>query len=188
MVIPFAPSAGWYACYFRAVALGLTADEAAARACVETEVMGKAFARSVITGPQGPERLSVPVDGGAGVLKRLGGALGASLPSPLLSDHGKWRREHLGAWNAAYGRTPYFQHLFPELESVYAASGRESLDGFNRRLHAIALRWLGSTACAVENRERLRGVIREYETKVNSSVSIFDALFRLGRNTIFALL
>lgn len=188
MVIPFAPPAGWYACYFRAVASGMAADEAAARACAVAGVSGKAFARSVITGPQGPERLSVPVEGGAGVLKRLGDARSASLPSPLLSDHGKWRREHLGAWNAAYGRTPYFPHLFPELESVYEASEGESLDGFNRRLHAIVLRWLDSTACAVEHCERLRGVIREYETKVNSSVSIFDALFRLGRNTIFALL
>ena len=188
MVIPFAPSAEWYASYLRAVASGLSADDAAVRACIAAGVVGKAFSRTLITGPQGPVRLTVPVDGGAGVLKRMGGGDGMLLPSPLLSDHGKWRREHLGAWNAAYGRTPYFPHLFPELESVYNSSEGESLAGFSLRLHRVAMRWRGSPFIDDENRVRLRGVMMEYETKVNSSVSIFDALFRLGRNTLFALL
>ena len=86
MVIPFAPSAEWYASYLRAVASGLSADDAAVRACIAAGVVGKAFSRTLITGPQGPVRLTVPVDGGAGVLKRMGGGDGMLLPSPLLSS------------------------------------------------------------------------------------------------------
>ncbi len=42
-MIPFAPSAEWYASYLRAVASGLSADDAAVRACTAAGVAGKAF-------------------------------------------------------------------------------------------------------------------------------------------------
>lgn len=56
--------------------------------------------------------LTVPVAGGSSAAKRL-------KPSQLeISDHGDWTRIHLGAIEAAYGREPYFQHLFPEIASA----------------------------------------------------------------------
>lgn len=164
MKTPFAPSARWIV------------ERSGAR--------GKDFARTRIEGGM----LGVPVEGGAQVLKRYGA-------EPLLSEHGKWRREHLGAWQAAYGRTPYFIHLMPEIEAVYRESELETLtlEEFNERLLRVAERWLqwdekvivpGAPSGHTEPdfkaiAERLRG-------KIRWDHSIFEALFRFGKETRLA--
>ena len=148
-------------------------------------------ARTLIAGPDGrPDMLSVPVDGGRSVLKRRD----ADLHRIAISEHGRWRQEHLGAWNAAYGKTPFFIHLFPQVEEVYATASRSSLGEFNNALLSAALTFLDYQECSGliedaerENPSRLAEIRRELATKVNTELSIFDALFRLGKNTVFLL-
>ena len=89
-------------------------------------------------------RLTVPVDGGAGVLKRMVGGDGDCSPPLFFLTTAKWRREHLGAWDTAYGRTPIFPASLPGTGSVYNSSEGGSLAGFSLRLHRIVMRWLGS--------------------------------------------
>ena len=158
MVTPFGVPARWLASYLQGAA---------------PDIEGKQRARCLIKGGM----LTVPVAGGASVLKRRGA-------DPLLSDHGKWRREHLGAWQAAYGRTPYFEHLMPEIADVYAASVGMRLEEFNGRLLGIALRWLDEGSGA--DIERLQGVREEICAKIQPELSVFDALFRLGKAAVFA--
>ncbi len=56
--------------------------------------------------------LTVPVVGGSSAVKRL-------KPEQLeISGHGDWPRIHLGAIEAAYGREPYFLHLFPDIATI----------------------------------------------------------------------
>lgn len=147
----------------------------ALRGQLELRYIGKETARCLIaTG-----RLTIPVEGGASVLKRKDA-------DPVLSEHGKWRREHLGAWSAAYGRTPFYAHLMPQIEKIYLNSESLTLDHFNRRLLEVACRWLDSRAleasgCTIE------AVRKEIRTKVDPQLSIFDAIFRLGKETVFAL-
>ena len=148
---------------------------------------GKGFARTVI---EGDRILSIPVVGGSGILKRSD----INLDKIMISDHGRWRQEHLGAINATYGKTPYFPYIFPELEKIYREKSNGSLGEFNRELFEFVYRFLDvdSIRKAIDemnlrNPRRLGQLKRELETKVNLNYSIFDALFRLGKNTAFVI-
>lgn len=164
MKTPFAPSARWVV--------------------ERSGVRGKDFARTRIEGGM----LGVPVEGGAQVLKRYGA-------EPMLSEHGKWRREHLGAWQAAYGRTPYFIHLMPEIEAVYRESELEALtlEEFNERLLRVAERWLqwdetleAAAMPAEASKPDFKAVAEAMREKIRWDHSIFEALFRFGKETRLA--
>lgn len=194
MVTPLTVTPVWLRHYADALGAGLDPRRARAEATRLTRVAGKEFARCAIS----TGTLTVPVCGGAGVLKRRGA-------DPVLSEHGKWRREHLGAWNAAYGRTPFYIHLMPQIEAVYARSEGMTLEEFNTALLEVALTWLdpsilthpaatpeaslaGSASEASGIPEaRLAAVRAEARAQVDASLSIFDALFRLGRDGVFAI-
>lgn len=161
MVIPFSLTPSWVGAWLRRTDI--------------PEVCGKSLARcDISTG-----RLTIPVVGGASVLKRRGA-------DPILSEHGKWRREHLGAWNAAYGRTPYYIHLMPQIEEVYAASESLTLSQFNARLLDIVTSWIEPGILCTEN-PALESIRNEIKVKIEPSLSIFDAIFRLGKETAFGL-
>ena len=148
---------------------------------------GKELARTLIAGDR---LLTVPVEGGASRLKRSP----QNLSEIMISDHGAWRREHLGAWNAVYGKTPFFPYLYPLIEEAYENNSHRSLAEFNDALWKIALDFIRAdeTLSAVRemahtNPERLEAIKTELTTKVNLNYSIFDAIFRLGKNVIFLL-
>lgn len=170
--IPFAPSA--------ALLREIFADEAGT-----LSVPPRSLARSMIVGDR---ILSVPVVGGATALKRHS----AHIADLRISDHGRWRQEHLGAWQAAYGKTPYFNFLFPEIEKAYLTASHGSLRSFNTELLDIALGFIDIVGTRESIREmkrlnpsRLEEIISETEAKVNINYSIFDSLFRLGKNTVY---
>lgn len=169
--MPWAASAAWYAAYFDAIRRGFAASPAFDMRDV---------ARTLVGDGPGMRVLTVPLVGGADVLKR-------DNPYPFLSGHGKWRREHLGAWAAAYGKTPYFCHLMPEIEKIYAEFADGSpLEEFNRAFHRLAIHWLEPAASALLDADAL-GLCKELSTKVNGSASIFDAIFRFGKEAGFGL-
>ncbi len=194
MVTPLTVTAGWLRQYAAALGDGMEPRRARIEATRLSGISGKEFAHCRIS----TGTLTVPVSGGAVVLKRHGA-------DPPLSEHGKWRREHLGAWNAAYGRTPYYIHLMPEIEGVYARSEGMTLEEFNSALLEVALGWLDTSvwlpavattdgsdssqsgARRLKEERRLEEVRVEARARVNESLSIFDALFRLGRYGVFAI-
>ena len=128
--------------------------------------------------------LTIPVEGGAKALKRRDS-------DPGISGHGKWRREHLGAFETAYSKTPYFIHLMPQIEQVYRLPDGTPLSLFRQALARVANSWL-----EIEDRREERGdgdnhALRygeEVATKINLNLSIFDAIFRYGRDTALALM
>lgn len=179
---PFAPSAAYYARRFAGEysAKGLTQEQAG----LETGARGSM--RTLIAGDV---TLSVPVEGGASALKRRG-----LRSDTMLSGHGRWQQVHLGAWRAAYGKSPYFIHLFPALESIYLDASHDTAAGFNNAIDRLALSWLRPEVFIHEfnvlkaRDPRLAAeLIEETKTKINYSYSIFDAIFRLGKNTMFGL-
>lgn len=176
MVIPFAPSTAWVREYLRLTASGTDNTEAASLASASTGISGKQYARCAIS----TGTLTVPVAGGAGTLKRRGA-------DPVLSEHGKWRREHLGAWSAAYGRCAYHTHLMPEIETVYTASEGMTLGEFNWKILQTALEWIDTAALREGDHALLERIRDERSGHVSPQLSIFDALFRLGRETLFVL-
>ena len=172
-VIPFAPSLS--------VVRTLLTGECSRRR------FGKDLARTLIAGER---MLSVPVEGGSARLKRTG----IDPRDVQISDHGVWRREHLGAWNAVYGKTPFFAHLYPLIEEAYNAHSRGSLAEFNGALWNVVADFLGLDSALesldkmkMANAQRFFEIREEFATKVNLNYSIFDALFRLGKNVLFLL-
>lgn len=173
-MIPFAASAAEYSRFV-------------AGSSFSTE--GKNLARTRILSASGCEvLLSVPVTGGSHALK------GRRRTDVMISQHGRWQDVHLGAWRAAYGRIPFFTHLFPEMERIYAEKSHGSLAEFNEAMHRLAVKWLGlpvsadAVRSALEsNPERFKSVIGEYKRNLTPEISIFDAIFRYGKEAIFPL-
>lgn len=182
MVIPpYAPSFRWYAEWARGLASGLSDMEAIAWANASLHVGGKDFARCVIGGNNGPATLSVPVAGGSHSLLRRGAELSATL-----SEHGNWRHIHSSALEAVYGRTPFFQHLMPDIKSVLKER-QTDLAALNVAIHRVMADFLSfpfpNTALTEAAEERARELAREIDVEK----SMLDALMRLGRDVALPL-
>lgn len=179
--IPFAASASWYAAWLRATAAGLPHGEACDIACRATITDPKSMAHATISSHNGDIRLSVAVEGGAKMLKRRG-----FFTQALLSSHGDWPHVHLGALDAAYGKTPFYPHFIPALREVYEAH-KSSLYRFNLLMHETICRFLDiipvTPPCDATISER--GT--EIASRIRPEISILDPLMRFGRETILAL-
>lgn len=106
----------------------------------------------------------------------------------MISDHGNWPHNHLGAINALYGRTPFFPYLFPELSDIYRNLPATTTE-FNLRLHRLICRWLDFEAIGdIPENEAVSQSIRYVSTFVNYDISILDGIFRLGKDMVLALL
>lgn len=132
--------------------------------------------------------LSVPIVGGNSILKRRD----LRIDDVMISSHGDWQHKHLGAWQAVYGKTPYFQHLFPMLKEVYDNYSEGSLLDFNNALFRIAVDFLeldtieeSVKRLEKKNPELLDDLRRETLEKCDKDLTIFDSLFRLGKEAVF---
>ena len=131
--------------------------------------------------------LTVPVTGGSSAVKRL-------KPELLeVSAHGDWTRIHLGAIEAAYGREPYFQHLFPEIAAVIEHYPQH-LASLNVLLMEKMMDFIGyrdnlSEIEALRERhpERCAAIVSRLESKIDLRHSFLEPLFRLGPDAIFLL-
>lgn len=161
-------TSAWMRLRLQAVATGMDRHQAALYADTVSGIPPKERGRIRLAGGI---TLSIPVEGGSHALRR-------NDTDPVLSEHGKWRREHLGAFATVYGRTPYFIHLMPQIEEVYANSEGLRLSEFKMRLLGIADKWIDPE---VEFPKRLQEAAREISLLIDDNISIFDALFRLGK-------
>ncbi len=131
--------------------------------------------------------LTVPVVGGSRAAKRL-------RPEQLeISGHGDWTRIHLGAIEAAYGKEPYFQHLFPEIADVIEHYPQH-LASINVLLKEKMMDFIGCPEALEEIRKlreafpkRSSDITRRLESKINTSHSFLEPIFRLGPDSIFLL-
>ena len=132
--------------------------------------------------------LTVPIVGGSSAAKRL-------KPENLeISDHGDWTRIHLGAIEAAYGKEPYFVHIFPELASVIV-NYPQHLALLNVLLMGKMMDFLGYRDTIEEikklrdkNPVRYENIAKRLESKINPAHSFLEPLFRLGPDSIFLLM
>ncbi|MDE7419372.1 MAG: WbqC family protein [Muribaculaceae bacterium] len=131
--------------------------------------------------------LTVPIVGGSSAAKRL-------KPESLeISGHGDWTRIHLGAIEAAYGKEPYFVHLFPGIATAIEHYP-QNLATLNVLLMEKMMDFL-SYRDAIEEIKRLRAsnpircsdIAKRFETKINPAHSFLEPLFRLGPDSIFLL-
>ena len=187
-VVPFAASLEWYAAWWHARCKGLPDTESIAAANIAAGISGKDYARCRIMANGNEIILSMAIEGGAARLKRA-----SLIPSAQLSDHGNWRHVHLGALEAAYGRTPYFQHLMPLINEVYNTQ-EKTLIGFNTAFHHAVCSFLD-----IENLKDVEDIMpsklsctmkergEEIANGLGSGLSVIDSLMRLGKESILAL-
>lgn len=131
--------------------------------------------------------LTVPVIGGSSSVKRL-------RPVQLgISEHGDWTRIHLGAIEAAYGREPYFQYLFPDIADIISAHPQQ-LTTLNVLLLEKMMAFIGYREQIVHiaglresHPERFAAIVRRLESKIAPEHSFLEPLFRLGPDAIFLL-
>lgn len=111
----------------------------------------------------------------------------------MISSHGDWTRIHLGAFEAAYGREPYFPHFFPGIAEIIEAYPPK-LEDLNRRLITTMLRLAGYDrekegllSLRDENPERFRAIGDRLMAGVNPQHSMIEALFRYGKEILFLI-
>lgn len=87
-----------------------------------------------IIGPNGRQTLAIPVEHGTRAAE-------CSVREMRIAEHGGWRRVHWGAIFSAYGRTPFFEYIAPELQAIYTRGDRWLWD-FNMALHELMVEFL----------------------------------------------
>lgn len=90
--------------------------------------------RAHIAGPNGLERLSIPIEEGRG--------LRCPISEVRISYAQPWPKLHWSAIVAAYGRSPYFEFYQHDLKLLYDSPG-DLLFGFNMRIMETTWRLLG---------------------------------------------
>ena len=108
---PLMPSVGWYACFMKALVDTGHSAPAIAKA---NEGIGtpKEFGRFILFDAKGEKKVeSLAIAGGGRQLRTL-----RNLDTLKLSDHGDWRKVHLGAIESILGRTPFYREIQPALE------------------------------------------------------------------------
>lgn len=87
--------------------------------------------------------LSVPV--------KKSGRFGQSInDTEILDEH--WKKKHLGSIRQAYGKRPYFQHYYPELERLIL-DGHVGLGDLNIAIIRSILGWLEITTPILDSRK-----------------------------------
>lgn len=131
--------------------------------------------------------LTVPIAGGSQAVKRT------PVESWQLSDHGKWPHLHFEALRAAYGRTPFFAHIAPKLEAIYASLPKSFCE-LTLRLNAELLDFMQfheswpQLLSLRQSEPKLYSALRgERAEQADFGLSVLDAAFRLGPETIFLL-
>lgn len=139
---------------------------------------------------QSPVLLTVPIEGGSSVVKR------AHPGQWTLSDHGRWRMMHLGALEAAYGTTPFFEHFYPGIHRVLSEAGQGmSFHDFTLRLYEavednLRMEPLIDYLLGMDQACRQRIILLSSEKKITgyADLAFLDVIFRKGQESIFTLL
>lgn len=185
-VVPYLPSQRWMSAWLQARLDGDNAAEAAVRA--SHLIDRREFGRTTILSHDREQLLTIPVAGGASVWKQR------RLPPVEISQHGNWQHTHLGAIEAAYARTPYFDTLYSALCPLYnKAEGR--LAAFNAAVMTVITSFLNIEPMLAEIKRRLNASDRildawsdVYREKRMDQISILDPLMRYGPDTLYLLL
>ncbi len=86
--------------------------------------------RYVIDAPNGPVKLTVPLEGNTN-------AMPVMMRDVLMSEHGNWRHLHWGALFSSYGKSAFFDFIADDLHSVIVDGRHTHALDFNMELHRV---------------------------------------------------
>lgn len=171
-IVPYLPSTEW-------IVNGMVTAGTPAREATRTRIASNT---------PGGQLLTIPVRGGSSSLKRIPGE------GLITSEHGDWRRVHIAALDAAYGREPFFQHLFPFVEAVIS-SCETRIETINGDILKALLDFMDYDEAMGEirrmrasNPERCSNIKKRLAKKIALNNSFFEPLVRFGRDTAFIIL
>ena len=166
--------------------------EAWRRLLVMTPRWERRIARTLVSGARGqdPLTLSVPIEGGASVVKR------GHPEEWCVSMHGRWPAVHIGALSAAYSATTFYPHLMPEIRrEIEATKEGRPFGHLTGALHRAVSGWLrvdellpGLRRFINEEPQRLRTLCDEKSRGLHTDLSFLDVIFRKGPEAIFVLM
>lgn len=187
-ILPPAPSARWFSAFLSHLGQGFSEKEAISMAN-ESLVSCKDFARISILDTSGNlHLLSMAVEGGGRQLRNPD-----AIESLQLSDHGDWRRIHLGAFEACLGSLPFYRHIEEDFKQVYSDKSVSSLRDFNAAIFNILKTFLLENvnpdflATASAN-ETLIDRGREISRGINPEISSLQAIAKYGRESLLGIL
>ncbi len=131
--------------------------------------------RCVITTPNGPATLSVPVSAPAGFDQLAH----VPMSQVLVSYQHHWTHQHFQALQSAYGNAPYFLYFADFFRDIYNARPPLLAD-LNKRFLLLILQLLNIDTSKVSFTNSYQGSPLSFDT---SSPSILDLLFELGPET-----
>lgn len=188
IMFPLAPSAIWYSLYLRGLNLNLKPEEAAEQANRSLK-SAKDFSRfQILDANLHPLTLSVAIEGGARQLR-----VPDKIPELLLSEHGNWRKIHLGALESVLGKKPFYRYLETPLREIYMNEELGSLRDFNAAIFGMLDSFLMKKIPIValtsfsENKVlKERG--REIAGEISPECSILQAIAIHGKEALLGIL
>lgn len=187
--VPYLATQQWYAEWLHRRLQGNSEGEARAAASSACRLRPRDFTHCVLPSPSGEIRLSVAVEGGSGILKRL-------RPEDVcMSGHGRWPSVHLGALNALYGRAAYFDHLHDSLIGAYNDVEGHRLSELCDRLHGLQtalafppdILYTFSVLSTIE-KIHLQEICSDYAHAYRSELPFLELIMHYGPDAIFILL
>ena len=185
----YAGSVQYYARMVAAGEVAIVTDEPISR-------RDKTHHRCDIIATNGPQTLAIPIE-------KVTSWHGYTMKDVRISEHGDWRVLHWRAIYSAYGKTPFFEYVAPELEALINRGDHWLLD-CNVALHELIVDFLdlpivthyadaagtGITPCRIKPAEAPVHYHQIWEPKYGfaGNLSILDLLMNKGREAIFVLL
>jgi WbqC-like protein family len=82
-----------------------------------------------IAGANGQTLLSIPLEGGR--------QQQVPVADVRIVQNTNWQRQHLSAIQSAYGRAPYFDELWPQIENIYKTNTSGTLQELNLKILSL---------------------------------------------------
>ena len=184
---PLVPSSAWFSCYIKALREGMVEREAMEIANQSLPTV-KEFGRYAVKNNKGRITLSVALEGGGKQLRKID----SGIPI-LLSEHGDWRKVHMGGLEASLGRTPYYRHIEPELKSIYQNLEIINLKDFNAAIfQCLKAFLLGNISTMMLQELSKQGLWQERGKEIAENIipdlSVVQSLSEYGRETLLGIM
>ena len=125
--------------------------------------------RSYILGANGVELLSIPI---------IQSVSGKQLTKDVQIDYSQdWIRKHKGAIQAAYGKAPFFEHVEPFIDQIFAKKSKFLVD--------LNIQFLNTIARFLQKKPQFSFTETFHEAPVNSLWNVIDSKKEYSTRNIY---